>query len=103
MIRVLRPLPRRQRRGEALVAPAGDPRAARGAATIPSRLLSVPIRFYRRWISPALPPACRFTPTCSAYALEALERHGALRGGWLALRRLARCHPWHPGGDDPVP
>jgi hypothetical protein len=65
--------------------------------------LSVPIRGYRRWISPALPPACRFTPTCSAYALEALERHGALRGSWLALRRIARCHPWHPGGDDPVP
>ncbi len=66
-------------------------------------LLALPIRFYRRWISPAFPPVCRFTPTCSGYALEALERHGAVKGSWLALRRLARCHPWHPGGDDPVP
>ncbi len=68
-----------------------------------AQLLALPIRFYQRWISPALPPACRFTPTCSAYALEALGRHGALRGSWLAMRRLARCHPWHPGGLDPVP
>ena len=66
-------------------------------------VLSLPIRGYQRWISPALPPACRFSPTCSAYALEALERHGALKGSWLAIRRIARCHPWHPGGDDPVP
>lgn len=68
-----------------------------------ARLLILPIRFYQRWISPALPPACRFTPTCSAYAVEAITRHGALRGSWLAIRRLARCHPWHQGGDDPVP
>jgi putative membrane protein insertion efficiency factor len=78
----------------------GRPRAAAGPL---ATLLMLPIRFYQRWISPALPPACRFTPTCSAYALEALERHGAFRGSWLAVRRLARCHPWHPGGDDPVP
>jgi putative membrane protein insertion efficiency factor len=61
------------------------------------------LRAYKVLISPALPPACRFTPTCSQYALEAIERHGALRGSWLALRRLARCHPFHPGGFDAVP
>ena len=61
------------------------------------------VRFYQRAISPALPPRCRFYPTCSAYALEAIERHGAARGSWLALRRLAKCAPWHPGGVDLVP
>ena len=61
------------------------------------------IRFYSRAISPALPPRCRFYPTCSAYAAEAIARHGAARGGWLALRRLVKCAPWHPGGVDLVP
>lgn len=61
------------------------------------------LRFYQRAISPALPPRCRFYPSCSAYAVEAIERHGALRGTWLALRRLVKCAPWHPGGVDPVP
>jgi len=68
-----------------------------------ARFLTTLIRGYQRFISPALPPACRFTPSCSAYAVTALERYGAARGSWMALRRLARCHPWNPGGYDPVP
>ena len=63
----------------------------------------LPIRIYRRVISPALPRRCRFYPTCSAYAIEAIERHGPIKGGWLAVRRILRCHPFHPGGYDPVP
>lgn len=61
------------------------------------------IRLYQYLISPLLGPHCRFHPTCSSYAVEAIERHGAFRGSWLALRRLGRCHPFHPGGFDPVP
>jgi putative membrane protein insertion efficiency factor len=61
------------------------------------------IKFYRAAISPFIPPSCRFTPTCSAYALESLQRHGALRGTWLAIRRIGKCHPFHGGGYDPVP
>ncbi|THV40604.1 membrane protein insertion efficiency factor YidD [Glycomyces buryatensis] len=67
------------------------------------RLVSLPVIAYRRWISPAIPDRCRFYPSCSAYTLEALSRHGAVRGIWLSLRRLGRCHPFHPGGHDPVP
>jgi putative membrane protein insertion efficiency factor len=65
-------------------------------------LLAV-IRFYRTAISPAFPPSCRYVPSCSAYAAEAIALHGAGRGSWLALRRLLRCHPFHAGGHDPVP
>lgn len=61
------------------------------------------IRGYQRWISRFLPPSCRFTPSCSEYALEAIERHGIARGSWFALLRILRCHPFHPGGYDPVP
>ena len=59
--------------------------------------------FYRRDISPRFPPACRFVPTCSAYSVEAIEKYGAAKGAWLALRRLLKCHPFHRGGYDPVP
>lgn len=61
------------------------------------------IRLYQWTLSPLLGPRCRFHPTCSHYAHEAVGRHGALRGSWLAMKRIGRCHPWHPGGIDPVP
>jgi uncharacterized protein len=68
-----------------------------------ARVLLAGVGFYSRAISPALPPRCRFAPTCSAYAAEAVAVHGAGRGSWLALVRLLKCAPWHPGGYDPVP
>jgi len=71
--------------------------------TAAARLISLLIRLYRRAISPVLPRRCRYEPTCSAYALDAVVQHGALRGGWMALARIGRCHPWAPGGIDRVP
>jgi uncharacterized protein len=65
--------------------------------------VSAPLRAYRLLLSPVIGPRCRYLPTCSEYALEALARHGVLRGGWLALRRILRCHPWGGFGYDPVP
>jgi uncharacterized protein len=70
---------------------------------LPQRLLALLIRGYQRLLSPLLPPSCRFHPSCSQYALEAIQRHGAFKGSWLAVRRLARCHPFNAGGFDPVP
>lgn len=66
-------------------------------------LLIALVRFYKGAISPMLPPSCRYTPTCSEYALEALRKHGPLRGSWLAIKRICRCHPWGGSGYDPVP
>lgn len=66
-------------------------------------LLIAVLRAYKGVVSPFLPPACRFYPSCSEYAAQALEKHGVLRGSILSAKRLARCHPWHPGGIDPVP
>ncbi len=68
-----------------------------------TRVLIALVRFYQKGISPFTMPSCRYVPTCSAYAVEALEVHGALRGGWLAVRRILSCHPWGGHGYDPVP
>ena len=70
---------------------------------VPRRVIMLPIRGYQKFISPALPPSCRFSPSCSQYALEAVSKYGALKGMWLGARRLVRCHPFNPGGYDPVP
>lgn len=75
-----------------------------GVLDVPLRLLLLTlIQSYRLLLSPMLPPSCRYTPTCSAYGLKAVRRHGALYGGWLTLRRILRCHPWGGQGYDPVP
>jgi hypothetical protein len=66
-------------------------------------VVTLMIRGYQRVVSPLLPPSCRFSPTCSNYALTAIERYGLAKGGWLGLKRIGRCHPWSPGGYDPVP
>jgi hypothetical protein len=70
---------------------------------VPRRVVLLPIRGYQKFISPGLPPSCRFTPSCSQYALEAVSKFGALKGIWLGVRRLVRCHPFNPGGYDPIP
>ncbi|WP_210467825.1 membrane protein insertion efficiency factor YidD [Sporosarcina sp. 6E9] len=67
------------------------------------KLLKGIIKIYQKAISPLMPPSCRFHPTCSNYGLEAIETHGALKGSWLAIRRISKCHPFHEGGYDPVP
>jgi uncharacterized protein len=77
--------------------------AGEAVPTLAARFFIVPVIGYRRFISPLLPPVCRFYPSCSEYALEAFRAHGAVRGLWLAMRRLSRCHPFNPGGYDPVP
>jgi len=68
-----------------------------------AKLLLLPIYFYKYSISPMLPPSCRYTPTCSEYAIEAIKKHGPAKGLWLAIKRIARCHPWGGHGYDPVP
>ncbi len=70
--------------------------------TLGARILSLPVKAYRLIFSPWVGHNCRYQPTCSAYALEALEKHGAIKGGWLAARRILRCHPWGKSGYDPV-
>ena len=85
--------------------PDASPRPApsRPAPSWPARLLALPILAWRYGVSPVIGPRCRYYPSCSEYGLEALRRHGALRGAWLAASRVARCHPWQAGGLDPVP
>ena len=72
-------------------------------SSYPKKSILLMVRFYRREISPMLPPCCRFVPTCSQYAMEAVEKYGAAKGGYLAMRRILRCNPFHKGGYDPVP
>lgn len=71
--------------------------------TLLTALFVFPIKLYRKFISPMLPPSCRFYPTCSAYTMEAIEKHGPVHGTWLGIKRISRCHPWNDGGYDPVP
>ncbi|PLW96831.1 MAG: membrane protein insertion efficiency factor YidD [Marinilabiliales bacterium] len=68
-----------------------------------SYIMILPIRFYQGAISPLLPPSCRYTPTCSVYSIEAIKKHGPLKGGWLAIKRIVSCNPWGGSGHDPVP
>lgn len=77
--------------------------SSRKASSFATKLAKAPIHGYRRFISPLKPPTCRFYPTCSAYGLEALDKHGVLAGSWLTIKRICKCHPFHPGGIDYVP
>lgn len=70
---------------------------------VPRTVALVLVRFYRSYVSPLFPPTCRYVPTCSEYAMIALQKYGFIKGSWLATKRICRCHPWHPGGYDPVP
>jgi uncharacterized protein len=81
----------------------GTRRAVRLGGRAVAWVLMTFVRAYQILISPLLPPSCRYFPSCSAYALEALDRHGPIKGSWLAARRIGRCHPFRPGGYDPVP
>jgi len=74
-----------------------------GAKSLPLKVALALVGFYRKYVSPAFPPTCRYVPTCSEYAMIALQRYGFLKGSWMAIKRICRCHPWHPGGFDPVP
>lgn len=76
---------------------------SRRLKSMPKRALIAFVRFYQHAISPLFPPTCRYVPSCSQYAIIALQRYGFIKGGWLATKRILRCHPWHPGGYDPVP
>ena len=87
----------------ALTDPSVTRRAAGWLARLGAWVLIFLVRGYQVVLSPLFPPACRYYPSCSQYAIEALEKHGAFRGSWLAARRIARCHPFRPGGYDPVP
>src|SRR4051812_36290922 len=78
-------------------------RAARFVVRLPAAAVVLALRAWQLLVSPLYGPTCRFYPSCSSYALEAVDRHGLVRGGWLAIRRLGRCHPWNPGGVDLVP
>ncbi|WP_371187436.1 membrane protein insertion efficiency factor YidD [Thalassotalea maritima] len=71
--------------------------------TATQKLAIIPIKAYQKWLSPLLGNNCRFNPSCSTYAIDAIDRFGVLKGGWLASKRILKCHPLHPGGEDPVP
>lgn len=70
---------------------------------VPRTVALALVRFYRSYVSPLFPPTCRYVPTCSEYAMIAFQKYGFIKGSWLAIKRICRCHPWHPGGYDPVP